>query len=136
MDDVITQLQECAEQVPVALDLPTDDDLLNVEEALFLPLPKDYRDFLESVSDLVIGPIEPATAADPLSHTYIPELAANEWANGLPRHLIPICVTPTVTYAIDPDGLILSWAKGKQQSACWESIWDWAQQVWVKSSRK
>ena len=134
MDEIIALLQAKAESVPVPLDLPTEDDLLNVEEALFLQLPGEYRSFLSEVSDLVLGQLEPATAADPQSHTYIPELAAELWSQGLPRHLIPICVTPTKSYAIDPDGNVSTWQAGKSLPGEWESIWEWAYQVWLPSA--
>ncbi len=130
MEDVIEQLQQVAETVPVPLELPTEDDLLDVEEALLLQLPKDYRAFLLSVSDLVIGSLEPATAADPQSHTYLPELAAAAWDGGLPRYLIPICVTGPLVYAIDPDGQVSAWQGATQRSGVWETVWEWAAAKW------
>lgn len=134
MDEIIALLQAKAESVPVPLDLPSEDDLLNVEEALFLQLPKEYRHFLSEVGDIVLGQLEPATAADPQSHTYIPELAAEQWSLGLPRHLIPICVTHNKTYAVDPDGNISVWQGSKALEGEWESIWEWAYQVWLPSA--
>lgn len=136
MDDIINELQAAAEEVPVPLDLPTDEDLLNVEEALFLPLPRDYREFLMEVSDLVLGSLEPATASDPSAHTYLPELAASCWAHGLPRYLIPICVTGRTVYAITPEGEVQSWLGKQQQDPVWETVWDWAEQVWLAGARK
>ena len=84
MDDIIEELRERSESIPVPLDLPTEDDLVNIEEQLFLPLPKEYREFLLTVSDVVLGALEPATAADPNAHNYLPELAATAWSDGLP----------------------------------------------------
>src|SRR5690554_1010937 len=91
MDEVIEELRQRNESVPVPLDLPDEDDLVLIEEALFLPLPKDYRAFLLQASDIVCGSIEPATVADPNSHTHLPHLAAQAWSVGLPRQFIPIC---------------------------------------------
>ncbi|MBC6905695.1 SMI1/KNR4 family protein [Saccharophagus sp. K07] len=134
MEELITTLRESAEDVPVPLDLPTEDDLINVEEQLFLTLPAEYREFLLSVSDLVLGTLEPATAADPHSHTYIPELAAEAWDRGLPRHLIPVCRFKEGFYCIDPDGLVGYWASGKFGEQEWDSIWEWAEDVWLASA--
>ncbi|HMU68314.1 MAG TPA: SMI1/KNR4 family protein, partial [Cellvibrionaceae bacterium] len=71
MEDIIEKLRANAQDVPVPLDLPDEDQLLDIEEALLTPLPKSLRAFLLTVSDLVIGSLEPATAADPHAHTYL-----------------------------------------------------------------
>lgn len=131
MEEIIQRLQELSEPVPVPLDLPEEDDLLNVEEALFLQLPKDYRLLLQEAGDVVIGDMELASACDPSSHIYIPELAAELWSTGLPRHLIPIAVQAETTYVLDPDGQVMSWAGSLDQDG-WESVWDWAEQVWIR----
>ena len=131
MDEIIDALRERCEQIPVPLELPTEDDLIDVEEQLFLSLPKEYREFLFSVSDVVFGSIEPTTAADAHSHTYIPEVAAEAWNNGLPRHLIPICQRGSEYFCIDPDGIVLRWAHGRLSDQQWESIWEWAERVWL-----
>ena len=134
MDEIIAELRERAQHVPVPLELPDDDDLLAVEESILLQLPKEYRFFLASVSDLVLGTMEPATASDPVSHTYLPELAATCWDQGLPRHLIPICLTEDKIYTLDPDGLVELWQRGEPQEQNWETVWDWAIQVWLPTA--
>ncbi len=131
MDEIILALRERCEQIPVPLELPTEDDLIDVEEQLFLTLPAEYREFLLSVSDVVCGALEPATAADPHSHTYIPELAAEAWNSGMPRHLIPICQRSEEYFCIDPDGLVHLWSRGKFADQLWESIWEWAEDIWL-----
>lgn len=136
MEEIINALRDHAEDVPVPLDLPTEDDLIDVEEQLFLTLPGEYREFLLTVSDLVVGSLEIATAADRSSHTYIPELAAEAWDSGMPRHLIPICRKGSGFYCIDPDGLVLHWASGRFAEKEWDSIWEWAADVWLGSATK
>lgn len=131
MDEIISALRERGEEVPVPLDLPTEDDLLNVEEQLFLSLPGEYREFLLNVSDVVYGSVEPTTAADPHSHTYIPEVAAEAWNIGLPRHMIPICPKDDGYFCIDPDGIVHLWSRSKFAEKQWESIWEWASEVWL-----
>lgn len=136
MDEVIEELRQRNESVPVPLDLPDEDDLVLIEEALFLPLPKDYRAFLLQASDIVCGSIEPATVADPNSHTHLPHLAAQAWSVGLPRQFIPICEHQDQYHCIAPDGTVLLWDTntGELTSNEWETIWHWTQEVWLGSS--
>lgn len=136
MDDIIDLLREHCEHIPVPLDLPTEDDLIDVEEHLYLSLPADYREFLLSVSDVVLGSLEPTTAADRHSHTYIPDVAAEAWSIGLPRHLIPICQHAADYFCIDPDGVIVHWSRGRLTDRQWENIWVWAEQVWLASDTR
>lgn len=131
MDAVIEELRRRAEPTPVGLDLPTEDDLVDVEEQIFLTLPAEYREFLLSVSDVVLGSIEPATAADPQLHTYLPEMAAEAWLAGLPRHLIPVCRVKTGYYCIDEDGRVSQWDKGAFTEQEWETVWDWVCDIWL-----
>jgi hypothetical protein len=131
MDEIISALRERSEQVPVQLDLPTEDDLIDVEEQLFLSLPTEYREFLLCVSDVVYGSLEPTTAADPHSHTYLPDVAAEAWNIGLPRHLIPICQKGEDYFCVDPDGIVHLWSRGKFAEPQWESVWEWASAIWL-----
>lgn len=131
MDEIIQELRSRAEKIPVELDLPTEEDLIDVEEQIFLTLPAEYRQFLLSVSDLVLGSIEPATAADPQAHTYLPDMAADAWDAGLPRHLIPICQVAESFYCINEDGVVTLWRQGDFDDKEWESIWDWACDIWL-----
>lgn len=131
MDEIISALRERSEQVPVQLDLPTEDDLIDVEEQLFLSLPTEYREFLLSVSDVVYDSLEPTTAADPHSHTYLPDVAAEAWNIGLPRHLIPICQKGEDYFCVDPDGIVHLWSRGKFAEPQWESVWEWASAIWL-----
>lgn len=134
MDEIIEELLDRAEAVPVPLDLPTEDDIIDVVEQILLPLPRDYHEFLMSVSHVVYGSIEPATAADPMSHTYLPELCSVAWSLGAPRHLIIICQAGRQYYCLDPDGGICLWQeKGGFQEGEWENIWEWARDVWLNS---
>lgn len=136
MDEIVQELRAHAEPIPVALELPSEDDLLDVEEQILLTLPKQYRQFLMTVSDLVVGNVEPATAADPQAHTYLPDMAADAWAAGLPRHLIPVCQVGEQYYCIDEDGVVAKWQHGQFDDKEWESIWDWAWDVWLGNNKQ
>lgn len=137
MDDVIELLREKNETVPVPLELPDDDLLVEIEEQLLVSLPDDLWDYLLEASDVVYGSLEPVTAADPRSHTYLPEVAAQAWNDGLPRHLIPICQTGECYYCIDEDGEILFWngeklGKDPQGTKKWANLWEWIRDVWLQ----
>ncbi|MFE1817352.1 SMI1/KNR4 family protein, partial [Metapseudomonas otitidis] len=76
------------EPVPVPLELPDEDLLVEIEEELLINMPFGLREFLLTVSDVVYGSLEPVTVTDPQSHTYLPDVAANAWDAGVPRDLV------------------------------------------------
>ena len=82
MEEVIEQLREANEPVPVPLELPDEDQLVEVEEQLFINIPFVFKEFLLTVSDVVYGSLEPVTVTDPQSHTYLPDVAASAWDAG------------------------------------------------------
>lgn len=133
MEDVIDLLKENNQPVPVPLDLPDDDDLVEIEEQILISLPDDYKHFLLEVSDVVYGSLEPATVMDPQSHTYLPELAATAWDVGMPREYIPICEYSDGYYCITQEGEVLMWMHGDSTEEEWPSIWNWAKDVWLES---
>lgn len=135
MEDVIEALREAAIDVPVPLELPEYDDLVVIEEQILIPLPDDFKDFLLEVSDVVYGTLEPATVMDPLSHTYLPELAAQAWDIGLPRDLIPVCEARGGYYAINEGGEVSYWRNGNFSDDEWPSIWHWAKEVWLEEGQ-
>lgn len=131
MDEIIDALREHSQVLPVPLELPDEDILVEVEELLFIALGADFREFLLSVSDVVYGSIEPVTAADPNMHTYLPEVAAKAWDEGLPRDLLPICEIATGYYFIDEESVIGLWENQQRTEDRWETIWDWCRDVWL-----
>ncbi|TQV89131.1 SMI1/KNR4 family protein [Aliikangiella coralliicola] len=133
MNEVIEALKEAAITQTIPLDLPDEDDLVEIEEQLLLPIPAALKTFLLNVSDLVCGSIEPVTVCDPHAHTHLPEVTAEAWAQGLPRDLMPICQTNHCYYCINQEGNILSWQHGEFGDEQWEDIWEWAEDVWIKS---
>ena len=130
MEDVIDILRERNEPVPVPLDLPDEDLLVEIEEELLISMPDDLRFFLLTVSDVVYGKIEPVTVTDRNSHTYLPEVAAVAWSLGLPRRYLPICETNGAYYCISQDGTVLLWDQ-RIGDESWENIWQWAREVWL-----
>ena len=133
MEDVLELLREHSESVPVPLELPDEEQLVQIEEEILLPIPRDIRTFLLEASDVIYGHLEPVTAADPYSHTYLPEVTANAWANGVDRHLLPICQVGHNYYCAEPDGEIVYWQDGEITEETWPSISHWARDVWLES---
>jgi|TARA_B110000483_G_scaffold99953_1_gene122605 hypothetical protein len=131
MEEVIEQLRELNQSVPIPLELPTHEDLIEVEEVLLIHLPPEYKIFLLEVGDVICGSVEPCTASDSAIRSYIPDVTAQAWNLGLPRHLIPICEAGGDYYAIDPDGEIQLWENGELVDQIWDSIWHWARDIWI-----
>ena len=133
MDEIIEELRAVNQPVPVPLELPDEDELVEVQEALFISLDKDFREFMLTVSDVVYGTMEPVTASDPSSHTYLPEVAATAWESGLPRDLVPLCEYRGSYYAVNEEGEVQLWESGVQSEERWETVWYWARDVWLNS---
>ncbi|QLF93650.1 SMI1/KNR4 family protein [Pseudomonas sp. ABC1] len=135
MEEVIERLRELNESVPVPLELPDDELLVEIEEQLLINLPFELREFLLQVSDVVYGRLEPVTATDPQSHTFLPEVAANAWDDGVPRDLVPICQDGQDYYVVDLEGQVTLWdgASGELTDESWDSVWHWARDVWLES---
>ena len=133
MDELIDELREANQPVPIPLELPEEDDLVEVQEALFISLNEDFQEFMLTVSDVVYGTLEPVTASDPTSHTYLPEVAAIAWDAGLPRDLVPLCEHQGNYYAVNEEGEVQYWEGGVKTEQSWESVWYWVRDVWLNS---
>lgn len=129
MEEVIDKLREVNEPVPVPLELPTFEQLVEAQEAMLIGIPDDFRDFLMEVSDVVYGTLEPATLADSSSHTYLPEMAARAWDLGLDRDLLPVCEFGEQMYVINTEGEVSLWPDNGESP--WPNIWHWARDVWL-----
>ena len=133
MHEIIEQLQELSESVPVPLELPSYEQLVEVEEQILIGLPSELKEYLLYASDVIFGKIEPVTASDPYSHTYLPEVASYAWSIGLPREQIPICQVGDDFYCINQEGIVQFWSDDGFADEFWESFWDWVTDVWIES---
>ncbi|UCJ17510.1 SMI1/KNR4 family protein [Pseudomonas sp. MM211] len=134
MEEVIEQLRELNEPVPVPLELPEEELLVEIEEQILINLPFELREFLLKVSDVVYGRLEPVTATDPQSHTYLPEVASVAWSLGVSRELVPICEDNGNYYCVEQDGTVLLW-DGEEEDLTddsWDSVWHWVREVWLE----
>jgi hypothetical protein len=135
VEDVIEQLRDLNEPVPVPLELPDEETLVEIQEQILIHLPHGLREFLLQVSDVVFGRLEPVTASDPQSHTYLPEVAATAWSLGVPREMVPLCEDHGNYYVVEEDGTVLLWEAETEEfnEESWESVWHWARDVWLES---
>ncbi len=132
-EEIIDMLRDSNQPVPVPLDLPEEDVLVEVEEQILLPIPRDMRTYLLEASDVIYGSLEPVTAADPYSHTYLPEVAAVAWSLGVPRYLVPLCEDNGSYYCVEPEGEVVLWRDGDLTDETWPSVWHWIHDVWLES---
>jgi len=134
MEDVLLHLRENSVRVVIPLETPTEDQIIEAEEEILIPIPAEMREFMMKTGDIIYGTLEPVTVADPQSHTFLPEVAANAWADGVPREFIPICVSDDKYYVISQEGEILLWSLETEDAEDeWSSIWHWAKDVWMES---
>ncbi len=131
MNDIIDQLRDVSIDTAFALELPTFDQLVEVEEQILIPLPGALKEYLLEASNVIYGNIEPVTAADPGSHTYLPEVTSYAWSIGLPRDQIAVCRVGDNFYCIDQQGEIRYWQNGRFTGQ-WEHFWQWAEEVWLE----
>jgi len=137
MQDILEYLEENAVETAFGLELPTEDRLVDVEEELLMPLPREYRHYLQHHSDHIYGSLEPCTAADPHSHTDIVDVTSNCWEQGMPRTHICVCDDQDGAWAIDQDGSIAWWLRGTDEiddSKTHESWWHWVRDVWLEGA--
>jgi hypothetical protein len=132
-EEIIEMLRDVNQPVPVPLELPDEDVLVEVEEQILLPIPREMRTYLLEASDVIYGSLEPVTAADPYSHTYLPEVAAVAWSLGVPRYLVPLCEDNGSYYCVEPDGEVVFWRDGELTDDTWPSIWHWIHDIWLEN---
>ena len=133
MQELIDELHELSESVPVPLELPDHDQVVDAQEQILMPLPAEFRSFLMTVTDVVYGSLEPVTVADPQSHTYLPEVTATAWSLGLPREMLALCEYRGGYYCVAQDEEIRYWCDGEYGDETWETVWDWVSEVWLQS---
>lgn len=134
MDEILEELLQAAESVPVPLELPEHEQLVDIEEEILLPIPPLFREFLLTASDNIYGSLEPATGADPSSHTYLAEMTAAAWDQGLPRDLMPICAHREGYYVVTQEDEIQIWSPvDGLETAVAETIWYWVRDIWLNS---
>jgi len=132
MNEIVEQLQAVNQDRFASIELPDEDDLVEIQEQLLIHLPADFKDYLLNVSNVVYGHLCPVTVTDEYASSHLPEVAASAWDQGMPRHLLPICPDRDGYYTISPEGEVGFWSPYDPESEeHWDSIWDWCEQVWL-----
>ncbi len=131
MNEVVEMLRELNQPVALPLELPDHEDLVDVEEQILIGIPTDFRNYLLQASDVIYGYYEPVTAADPGSHTYLPEVASYAWSIGVPRELIPLCEFRGDYYCVNEMGEVVLWSQGRITQGDWPTVWHWIKSVWL-----
>lgn len=133
INEISQLLSERAEKQTFPLDKPTLDDLVEVNEAMLISVPPVFREYLLSSSHQLYGRLEPVTIADPGSHTYLPEVAAQAWALGMPREYIPLCQDSSNIYCVAQDDTVLIWneALGDELEEVSTNVWEWVRDIWL-----
>lgn len=132
MEDIIEMLREANESAAVPLELPTEDEVVEVEEEILLPIPFDLRSYLLEASDVICGTLEPVTVADPRSHTFLPEVTSRAWEEGMSREFIAICEYPDGYAHLAQDGKVGFWSRDQgETNKSWETFWHWVQEEWL-----
>ena len=133
INEIAEMLAEQAVDTVFPLELPTMDQLIEAQEAMLISVPVDFRDYLLHSSNVSYGSLEPVTIADANSHTFLPEVAAEAWANGLPREFIPLCRDGEKIYCVAEDGEVMLWCEGEEPESVVDDVWQWVRDVWLES---
>lgn len=133
INEIAEMLAERSLDTAFPLELPTMDDIIEAHEVMLISVPVDFRDYLLHSSNVIYGRLEPVTVADPNSHTYLPEVAAEAWGKGMPREYIPLCVDGDNVYCVAEDGEVFLWEGEDECEPVAEDVWQWARDVWLKS---
>lgn len=133
MEEILEELIASAGQTAYSPSPATEEELLEAQEQIFLSPPNHYRDFLLSAAHLIVGSLEPGGVSDPGARNYLPELCAAAWDVGVPRYLIVACEFDEGYYCVTQDDTVVTWSKGELNDQQWETIWEWAREVWLTS---
>ncbi len=133
MEHIVDELREAAINTASYLELPSEDDLVLVEEEMLLPIPREMKSFLLQVSDVLCGSLEPVTVADPGAHTHLPEVTSVAWSKGLSREYMVVCQVRDDYYCINQSGEVQFWQNGQLTDDVWLDIWLWAEDIWLNS---
>ncbi|MFD8013555.1 SMI1/KNR4 family protein [Streptomyces sp. NPDC058955] len=135
MKDVIQYIRETHWPEEAPTQFPTEQLLAQIEDEHSVRLPAGLREFLLHVGDVERGRLEPVTVTDETADTYLPELMAIAWDQGVPRELIVLCEDEGDFYLVGPDDAVVFWScigTGGLTEDRWESVWDWARNEWLR----
>lgn len=130
LDEVIRQLRSVNEPVPKPRRLPTESEVEQAQAALGVTFHPDYRKYLLAASDVVYGTTEPCTIVGG-GHTNLASVAADAWAMGVPRGLVPICEDNGDYFCMNGAGEVVFWSHDGTTDERWSDLATWIQRVWI-----
>ena len=131
LDEAIRELRSRKEALPSPLRLPNRSEVEEAEALLRVRFHPDYVRLLLEASDVVVGPLEPATITRPHSHTHLPKVVARARKYGVPENLFPICEYNADFYCLTEGGEVVLWSHNGWAPARWNSLAAWVQEVWL-----
>ena len=134
LEQAIRELRARSRVVPQPPRLPTVEEVDAAEVFLRAKLHPDYRTFLLTGSDAVVGRLEPATLANPGAHTHLLEVVRSARESGVPGDLLPICEDNGDFYCMSKDGSIRYWSRNGATDETWPSLGNWIREVWINES--
>lgn len=133
VNEVAEELEERSLKTAFSPEQATMEDIVDAQEAILIHIPVTYREFLLHTGHLIYGKLEPATVADAHAHNYLPEMAAEAWARGMPREYIPLCEDDGNIYCIGEDDTVYLWRPGSEEvEECFENVWYWVKDIWLE----
>lgn len=135
INEIAELLSQRAEKPSFPPEIPTMEDLIEAQEAMLISVPADMRDFLLTASYEIYGRLEPVTIADRNCRTYLPEVAAEAWARGMPREYIPLCLDRSNVYCVTEDDTVYIWNEslGEEPEEVATNVWEWVRDIWLES---
>ena len=132
LDEVFDRLKRLNQPVPRPLRLPTSSEVESVEKELGLSFHPDFRRFLEEVSDVVFGTIEPVTITNSEAHTHLATVIEDgRTFFNLPADYTPICESNSDLYCVTLDGRVVFWPHNGTSDEAWANVGAWIEDVWI-----
>ena len=132
--EVIAQLRNLNEPVPIPRRLPTEAEVATAEQRLGVRFHPDYRYYLLHGSDVTYGTLEPAVVTPDAGYRDLVQVATDAWKLGVPRELLPLCEDNGDYYCIDSSGKIAYWDHNGTTDESWPDLAHWIQRVWIEEN--
>jgi hypothetical protein len=133
ISEVIAELRNLNEPVPVPARLPTESEVASAEQQLGVRFPADYRHFLLHASDIAYGAVEPALVTPNAGHLNLMQVATDAWEAGVPKEWLPFCESNGDYYCLRAEGRVIYWSHQGAVNETWQGLAHWIRQVWIES---
>jgi hypothetical protein len=132
LKETIRELRALNEPVPHPLQLPTAEQVAQIQVKLGIKFHPDFRKYLLEASDVVYGTLEPVTITGEGGQTELSRVAPRAWESGVPRRLVPVCEDNADYYCMDEQGQVVFWSHNGPTDETWPDLATWIQEVWIE----